>query len=53
MTLMTGLRHAERLAGLVGNASQVLVTAAVAEDVPAALLGARFEVAGGEVRRDG
>ena len=42
-----------RLAGLVVDASQVLVTAAVPEDVPAALLGARFEVAGGEVRRDG
>jgi DNA replication and repair protein RecF len=41
----------ERLAELVRNASQVLVTAAVAQDVPEALQGARFDVAGGEVRR--
>ena len=43
----------ERLAGLVGGAEQVLVTAAVPEDVPAALAGARFEVAGGAVTRAG
>jgi DNA replication and repair protein RecF len=42
-----------RLAALVVDASQVLVTAAVADDVPAALLGTRFEVVAGEVRRDG
>ena len=41
----------ERLAGLVSDASQVLVTAAVAHDVPEVLQGARFDVAGGEVRR--
>lgn len=41
----------ERLAELVSPASQVLVTAAVAHDVPEALQGARFDVAGGEVRR--
>jgi DNA replication and repair protein RecF len=41
----------ERLAELVGDATQVLVTAAVAQDVPEALQGARFDVAGGEVRR--
>jgi DNA replication and repair protein RecF len=39
----------DRLADLVGPAEQVLVTAAVAEDIPAALRGARFRVAGGEV----
>jgi DNA replication and repair protein RecF len=31
----------------------VLVTAAVAADVPEKLAGVRFEVSGGEVRRDG
>ncbi|MFG1927515.1 DNA replication/repair protein RecF [Cryptosporangium sp. NPDC048952] len=41
----------ERLAELVGDASQVLVTAAVAADVPSALQGARFDVAAGEVTR--
>ena len=40
-----------RLAALAGKAEQVLVTAAVAEDVPAELLGARYDVADGEVRR--
>jgi DNA replication and repair protein RecF len=40
-----------RLAKLAGRAEQVLVTAAVAEDVPAELLGARFDVADGQVRR--
>ncbi|MEV1286787.1 DNA replication/repair protein RecF [Micromonospora sp. NPDC049679] len=43
----------ERLAELVGGASQLLVTCAVAEDVPAALRGARFEVREGEVSRAG
>ncbi|MDG4822178.1 DNA replication/repair protein RecF [Asanoa sp. WMMD1127] len=41
----------DRLAELVGGASQLLVTCAVAEDVPAALRGARYEVAEGTVRR--
>jgi DNA replication and repair protein RecF len=47
--LDTGRR--ERLAELVADASQTLVTCAVEADVPAALRGMRFEVAGGEVRR--
>ncbi|NPC98783.1 DNA replication/repair protein RecF [Nocardioides sp. zg-DK7169] len=42
----------EQLAGLVAGAEQVLVTAAVPEDVPAALSGVRYAVAGGEVTRD-
>jgi DNA replication and repair protein RecF len=42
----------ERLAGLVAGAEQVLVTAAVPEDVPAALQGVRFSVAEGTVTRD-
>jgi DNA replication and repair protein RecF len=41
----------ERLAGLVAGAEQVLVTAAVPDDVPEALAGARVDVMGGEVRR--
>lgn len=41
-----------QLAELVAGAEQVLVTAAVGADVPEALAGARFTVAGGEVRRD-
>jgi DNA replication and repair protein RecF len=40
-----------RLAELVGSAEQVLVTAAVPGDVPAELMGARYDVMGGEVRR--
>lgn len=40
-----------QLAELVADAEQVLVTAAVPEDVPKALAGARFRVAGGEVSR--
>lgn len=43
----------ERLASLVAGAEQVLVTAAVAADVPATLTGDRFEVAGGTVSRAG
>jgi len=39
------------LAELVAPAEQVLVTAAVAGDVPATLRGARWDVAAGEVRR--
>lgn len=42
----------QQLAELVGDAEQVLVTAAVADDVPEALKGHRFNVAGGEVVRD-
>jgi DNA replication and repair protein RecF len=42
-----------RLADLVGGASQLLVTCAVADDVPSSLVGDRFEVAEGEVRRAG
>ncbi len=41
----------ERLADLVATASQVLVTCAVEDDVPAALAGARYVVGDGEVRR--
>jgi DNA replication and repair protein RecF len=43
--LDTGRR--DRLAELVSDAEQVLVTAAVPEDVPAGLAGARFRVADG------
>jgi len=43
---LDGERRA-RLAELVADAEQVLVTAAVPEDVPAGLSGARFLVAGG------
>ena len=39
----------ERLAALVGNAEQVLVTAAVPQDVPESLAGARVDVMDGEV----
>jgi DNA replication and repair protein RecF len=39
----------ERLAELVGDAEQVLVTAAVPDDVPVSLKGARFDVADGKV----
>jgi len=41
-----------QLADLVAGAEQVLVTAAVGADVPEALAGARFRVAGGEVTRE-
>jgi DNA replication and repair protein RecF len=41
-----------QLADLVAGAEQVLVTAAVAADVPEALAGTRYLVAEGEVRRD-
>ncbi|SOD63745.1 DNA replication and repair protein RecF [Streptomyces zhaozhouensis] len=44
-------RRRHRLAELVASAEQVLVTAAVPEDVPEILDGARFEVADGEVAR--
>jgi DNA replication and repair protein RecF len=49
--LDTGRR--ERLAELISDASQTLVTCAVEADVPAALRGARYEVGNGEVRRVG
>jgi DNA replication and repair protein RecF len=45
------VQRRERLAELVRPAEQVLVTAAVAADVPEALQGARYDVASGEVRR--
>jgi DNA replication and repair protein RecF len=41
----------DRLAGLVSGAEQVIITAAVEDDVPARLAGARFEVSGGAVWR--
>lgn len=47
--LDTGRR--ERLADLAGGAEQVLVTAAVAADVPGGLTGAAYDVAFGEVSR--
>jgi DNA replication and repair protein RecF len=47
--LDTGRR--ERLAELAGTAEQVLVTAAVAADVPGALAGAAYDVDAGEVTR--
>ena len=42
----------ERLAALVAGAEQVLITAAVAADVPASLGGRRFVVTKGEVQLD-
>jgi DNA replication and repair protein RecF len=42
-----------RLAAVAAGAEQVLVTAAVAADVPPVLTGARFEVADGRVTRAG
>ncbi|WP_029291098.1 DNA replication/repair protein RecF [Cellulomonas sp. HZM] len=44
-------RRRERLAELVARARQVLITAAVADDVPEPLAGARVDVMGGEVAR--
>ncbi|UZN03374.1 DNA replication/repair protein RecF [Cellulomonas sp. S1-8] len=44
-------RRRERLAELVAGARQVLVTAAVPQDVPEPLAGARVDVMGGEVAR--
>lgn len=41
----------DRLAGMVAKAEQVLVTAAVPQDVPEQLEGARVDVMAGEVRR--
>ncbi|WP_182112556.1 MULTISPECIES: DNA replication/repair protein RecF [unclassified Actinotalea] len=45
------VRRRDRLAALVARAEQVLVTAAVAEDVPEQLDGARVDVMGGRVTR--
>jgi DNA replication and repair protein RecF len=42
----------ERLARMVGDAEQVVVTAAVAADIPATLAGRRFSVESGQVRRE-
>jgi DNA replication and repair protein RecF len=42
-----------QLADLVSGAEQVLVTAAVAADVPESLAGVRYAVGNGEVTRDG
>jgi DNA replication and repair protein RecF len=44
-------RRRSRLAEVAASAEQVLVTAAVEEDVPAELAGSRFSVADGEVKR--
>lgn len=46
------VRRRERLAGIVSTAGQVLVTAAVPDDVPGVLDGARFRVRTGEVTRE-
>ncbi|RBM05580.1 DNA replication/repair protein RecF [Streptomyces sp. PT12] len=46
-------RRRERLAELVAGGEQVLVTAAVEQDVPEVLAGARFAVAEGRVTADG
>ena len=45
------VRRRDRLAALVAPARQVIVTAAVAQDVPEQLDGAEFEVMDGEVHR--
>jgi DNA replication and repair protein RecF len=42
-----------RLAGMVAGAEQVLITAAVPEDVPSELAGARYDVRDGTVHRVG
>lgn len=47
------VKRRDRLAQLVQEARQVLVTAAVADDVPAALAGTRYAVHLGGVERDG
>jgi DNA replication and repair protein RecF len=44
-------RRRDRLASLVGDTEQVLVTAAVPDDVSASLAGARFTVSAGQVCR--
>ena len=47
---LDGSRRSQ-LAGVAEQAEQVLITAAVAADVPEQLLGARYDVHAGEVRR--
>ena len=42
----------DRLAEMVRDAEQVVVTAAVADDIPQALSGRRFTVEPGQVKRD-
>ena len=42
----------QRLADMVADAEQVVVTAAVAEDIPTTLSGVRFTVDSGQVKRD-
>lgn len=42
----------QRLADAVASAEQVLITAAVAEDVPPALAGARYRVQAGSIERE-
>ena len=49
--LDTGRR--DRLAGLVADGEQVLITAAVPADVPAVLTGSRFNVSAGVISRAG
>jgi DNA replication and repair protein RecF len=44
-------RRRTALAAVAARAEQVLITAAVAEDVPDGLVGARFAVGGGTVER--
>lgn len=44
-------RRRSRLAAVAAAAEQVLVTAAVAEDVPEELTGARYDIGDGQVRR--
>ena len=44
-------RRRRALAGVAARAEQVLVTAAVADDVPAGLGGVRFAVNGGRIER--
>ncbi|MBC7596464.1 MAG: DNA replication/repair protein RecF [Kineosporiaceae bacterium] len=46
------LNRRDQLASLVGSAEQVLVTAAVAADVPEGLIGQRFRVKDGSVTRE-
>lgn len=46
------LGRRDQLAALVSSAEQVLVTAAVADDVPEGLIGQRFRVKDGEVTRE-
>jgi DNA replication and repair protein RecF len=46
-------RRRSRLAEVAAAAEQVLITAAVPEDVPAELAGIRFEIVGGQVSRAG